>query len=256
LRRHVRRKPVRQADTLTAATFSGRAVIVTAAVLIAIAACLIAWPQDHQLLAQDTAPQKSASPGGFGAFTPQAFLKASRPFSPDGVDQAKKSWKPIERDADGVPTVLRCTGSPTGYLKTRQTYKEFRLSFQWRYPNNVNGNSGVLMHTTGPDKIWPRSIQVQLHAPKAGSVLTHNGAKTDNMVSVNDLVTNPKMWNTCVVTCRGSALTVEINGKKAGSVTGCVPSSGHLALQSEGSEVHFRNIRVERLKKPATKAGN
>ena len=73
---------------------------------------------------------KECLPGGFGAFTPQAFLKASRPFSPDGVDQAKKSWKPIERDADGVPTVLRCTGSPTGYLKTRQTYKEFRLSFQ------------------------------------------------------------------------------------------------------------------------------
>jgi len=108
----------------------------------------------------------------------------------------------------------------------------------------------------GPDKIWPRSIQVQLHAPKAGSVLTHDGAKTDNMVSVNDLVTNPKKWNTCVVTCRGGALTVEINGKKAGSVTGCVPSSGHLALQSEGSEVHFRNIRVARLKKPATKAGS
>ena len=95
----MRRNPIRRADdTLTAATFSGRAVIVTAAVLIAIAACLIAWPRDHQLLAQDTAPQKSASPGGFGAFTPQAFLKASRPFSPNGVEQAKKSWKPIERD--------------------------------------------------------------------------------------------------------------------------------------------------------------
>ena len=93
----MRRNPIRRADgTLTAATFSDRAVIVTAAVLVA--ACLVAWPQDHQLLAQDAAPQKSASPGGFGAFTPLAFLKASRPFSPDGVEQAKKSWKPIERD--------------------------------------------------------------------------------------------------------------------------------------------------------------
>jgi hypothetical protein len=96
--------------------------------------------------------------------------------------------------------VLRCTGSPTGYLRTRQAYKDFRVSFQWRYPENVNGNSGVLVHTTGPDKIWPRSIQVQLHAPKAGSV------------------------------------------------TGCLPNSGHLALQSQGSEVHFRNIRVDRRK--------
>jgi len=250
----VRRNPNQQRGTGVRVSLSGRAVVLTAILVFAVFGWLAPWSKDRSLLAQDAANKKSATPGGFGAFTPQAFLKASRPFSPDGADQAKKSWKPIERDANGVPTVLGCTGSPTGYLRTRQTYKEFRLSFEWRYPKNVNGNSGVLLHTTGPDKIWPRSIQVQLHAPKAGSVLTHDGAKTDNMVSVNDLVTNPKMWNTCVVSCRGGALTVEINGKKAGSVTGCVPSSGHLALQSEGSEVHFRNIRVERLKKPATKA--
>ena len=150
--------------------------------------------------------------------------------------------------------MLRCTGSPTGYLRTRQAYKDFRISFQWRYPENVNGNSGVLVHTTGPDKIWPRSIQVQLHAPKAGSILTHDGARTDNKVNVNDRIKDPRKWNDCVITCRGARLTVEINGKQAGSVTGCLPNSGHLALQSEGSEVHFRNIRVERLKKPATKA--
>ena len=218
------------------------------AVLLAASVAIVApiW-----LFAQDAAPRKKATPSGFGAFTPQAFLKASRPFSPDGADQAKKSWTPIEPDANGVPTVLRCTGSPTGYLRTRQTYKDFRISFQWRYPRNVNGNSGVLVHTTGPDKIWPQSIQVQLHAPKAGSILTHDGAKTDNMVSVNNRIEDPKRWNTCVVICQGAKLTVEINGKQSGSVTGCVPHSGQLALQSEGSEVHFRNIRVERLKKAA-----
>ena len=64
MRRHVRRNAIRRADaTLTAARFLDRAVIVPAAVLVAVAACLVAWPQDHQLLAQDAAPQKSASPG-------------------------------------------------------------------------------------------------------------------------------------------------------------------------------------------------
>lgn len=203
------------------------------------------------LLAQDSAKSKDA-PSGFGAFTPQAFLKASRPFSPDGADQAKKSWTPIEPDSNGVPTVLRCTGTPTGYLRTRQSYRDFRISFQWRYPANVNGNSGVLVHTSGPDKIWPRSIQVQLHAPKAGSILTHDGAKTDNMVSVNDRIEDPRKWNSCVITSRGSTLSVTINGKQVGRVTGCVPNFGQLALQSEGSEVHFRNIRVERVKQSAT----
>ena len=38
-----------------------------------------------------------------------------------------------------------------------------------------------------------------------------------------------------------------INGIKLGEVTGCDPSKGAIALQSEGSEIHFRNLVVEEL---------
>lgn len=145
----------------------------------------------------------------------------------------------------------RCSAAPAAQSGTSGPGKPTRTSASASSggtPENVNGNSGVLVHTTGPDKIWPRSIQVQLHAPKAGSILTHDGARTDNKVNVNDRIKDPRKWNDCVITCQGARLTVEINGKQAGSVTGCLPNSGHLALQSEGSEVHFRNIRVDRLK--------
>jgi len=204
------------------------------------------------LMAQDDAG-KAATPAGFGTFTPRAFLKATQPFSPNGPEQARKSWTSIEPDANGVPTVLRCTGQPTGYLRTRQVYGDFRFSFQWRYPSNINGNSGVLIHTTGPDRIWPKSIQVQLHAPKAGSILTHGGATTNNTVNVSNRIKDPRKWNACVITCRTGQLNIEINGKSIGRVTGCTPRSGQVALQSEGSEVHFRNIRIERFPKPTTK---
>jgi hypothetical protein len=202
------------------------------------------------LIAQDAANTTTA-PRGFGAFTPRSFLEATQPFSPNGPEQARKSWTSIQPDADGVPTVLRCTGQPTGYLRTRQVYGDFRISVQWRYPNNVNGNSGVLVHTTGPDKIWPRSIQVQLHAPKAGSILIHGGATTDNIVNVSNRIKDPRKWNSCVITCRAGELDIQINGKRIGRVTGCTPRSGQVALQSEGSEVHFRNIQFERSPKPA-----
>ena len=86
----MRRNPIQRADTRAAASFSSRAVVVTAALLIAVAAWLAPWPQDRPLLAQDAATKKNTAPGRFGAFTPQAFLRASRPFSPDGADQAKK----------------------------------------------------------------------------------------------------------------------------------------------------------------------
>ena len=182
----------------------------------------------------------------FGLFTPAEFLKASRPFSPEGETKAKGTWVAAADTPGktGDPKVLRCTGKPTGYLRTVQAYGDFQLSFQWRDPKDENGNSGVLLYTSGPDKIWPRAIQVQLHSPKAGSILTHSGAQTENMVSVKDLVANPTLWNTCQVTCRKGTITVTINGKKAGTVTGCMPRVGQIALQSEGSQVWFRNIKV------------
>jgi len=198
-------------------------------------------------LALTSAQDPGAAPvRKFGTFTPAQFLKGSRPFSPEGATKAKETWvaAPDTPGKTGDPKVLRCTGKPTGYLRTVQAYEDFQLSFQWRYPKDENGNSGVLLYTTGPDKIWPRAIQVQLHSPKAGSILTHAGAKTENMVSVKDLVANPTIWNTCQVTCRKGTVTVSINGKKAGTVTGCMPRIGQIALQSEGSQVWFRNIKV------------
>jgi hypothetical protein len=42
-------------------------------------------------------------------------------------------------------------------------------------------------------------------------------------------------------------LSVVINGKKAGEVTGCMPRKGAIALQSEGAEIHFRNVWVREM---------
>ena len=89
--------------------------------------------------------------------------------------------------------------------------------------------------------------------PKTGSILTHGGATTSNMVNVSNRIKDPRKWNACVITCRAGQLNIEINGKSIGRVTGCTPRSGQVALQSEGSEVHFRNIRIERSPKPTTK---
>lgn len=52
-------------------------------------------------------------------------------------------------------------------------------------------------------------------------------------------------WHQCVLTCRSGNISVMINGAKLGEVTGCDPSKGAIALQSEGSEIHFRKLVVE-----------
>jgi hypothetical protein len=55
-------------------------------------------------------------------------------------------------------------------------------------------------------------------------------------------------WHDCLIVCKDGIVTVSINGEKLGSVTGCLPKTGCIALQSEGSEVHFRRILLKPLK--------
>ena len=150
--------------------------------------------------------------------------------------------------------ILVCDGTPFGYLRTITAYENFEFGFEWNFPKDENGNSGILIHTnaSGPkksegDKVWPKSIQVQLHRPKAGSIFKIAGAMTDNKVDVMGLSKPVNQWNRGLITCKDGKISVVINGKKAGEVTGCMPKKGTIALQSEGSVIHFRNIWVKKL---------
>ncbi|MCA9026729.1 MAG: DUF1080 domain-containing protein [Planctomycetaceae bacterium] len=153
------------------------------------------------------------------------------------------------RESDGE-TILVCTGEPYGYLKTTQVFTDFKFGLEWRYPSDVNGNSGILLYTNGHDKdnVWPTAMQVQLHQPVCGSIFPSGGAKSDNEIrDVRELCKPLNQWNSCEITSTGGQLSVEVNGRKVGVVTGCQPDRGGIALQSEGSEIHFRRIWVRKL---------
>src|SRR5262249_15645121 len=48
-----------------------------------------------------------------------------------------------------------CNGRPYGYIITEKEYGDYVLELEWRWAAKP-GNSGVLCHVTGPDKIWPK----------------------------------------------------------------------------------------------------
>ena len=162
----------------------------------------------------------------------------------------QKTWK--VRKAEKVEdSVLICTGKPLGYIRTVEPYRNYEFRMQWKYPKDANGNSGVLIHTSHDkknDRIWPRSIQVQLHQPVAGSIFPIGGALTDNKFDSKDLKLSVDTWHDCLILCKDGTVTVSINGKKLGAITGVLPNAGCIALQSEGSEVHFRRITLKPLK--------
>ncbi len=159
--------------------------------------------------------------------------------------------------------VIETPGVPTGYLRTKNEYANYRLHVEWRYPETPT-NSGVFLHTVGPDKIWPTHYQCQLKHLFAGDfIIQGEGVKA----TVRDTVylstpkvkpIAPKMkpssenkpgeWNSYDIVCKGNTIEIKVNGVLQNYATGCSESKGGIGLQAEGSKIQFRNIWIEKIK--------
>lgn len=159
--------------------------------------------------------------------------------------------------------VLVCRGTPRGYLYAEKDFADFTLGFEWRWPpDGKAGRGGVLLRTTGEHKIWPRSLEVQLNAGDAGDFWAIGGyglsAEPDRterisheqlggLTHVTKLRSVEKPvgeWNHGFVRLTGSQVTVWMNGELVNHAKDCDLTLGTLVLTSEGSEIHFRNIRL------------
>jgi hypothetical protein len=183
------------------------------------------------------------------------FPKGWRFFTEEKESPLASTWQIVAEDPK--QPFLRCTGTPFGYLRTVDVFGDYELGLQWRYPTDLAGNSGILLHTADEDRVWPTSIQVQLHRPQTGSVFPSGDAKSDNRIEMKDrdLPRDLNVWNECRIVCREGRVSVEVNGKRIGEVTGCQPARGAIALQSEGAEVHFQKIWLKPLDKLAETVG-
>lgn len=152
-------------------------------------------------------------------------------------------WKIVEVENERY---LKCVGEPKGFLYTKKKFSDFVLTLEWKYTSDPNGNSGILVYTQDEMRLWPVSMQIQLHQPKAGSVFPSDGAKGTSS-DVASLAHEVGKWNTCRIESSGGGLTVTINGKIAAQVSGCDPAKGYIAIQCEGSETIFRRLRISEL---------
>ncbi|MHC4483106.1 MAG: 3-keto-disaccharide hydrolase [Planctomycetota bacterium] len=154
--------------------------------------------------------------------------------------------------------VIHCKGKPNGYMRTEADYSNYKLHFEWRWAEKPT-NSGVLLHMSGPDKVWPRCIEAQLKSGKAGDFVLIGGTG----ISVGgkfiqdtskEYVVVPKKeqsserppgeWNTYEILCQGDTIRCYVNGVLQNDGTGASETSGRICLQSEGSPIEFRNIYI------------
>jgi hypothetical protein len=198
-------------------------------------------------------------PDANGAITPTRHVELF-----DGRDLA--GWTVVSRsntEATGTWTVangvLRCAGRPPGYLRTDQSYRDYRLTVQWRFVKVAPkaDNSGVLVHVQLPDQVWPRCVQFQGKAGHQGDLFLMNGAQSKEHLGLdantplprhNDAVEHPVGdWNTCEVICSGDTVRARLNGAVVNQTTDCSLASGRIGIQSEGGEIEIRKLSLDPL---------
>ena len=161
--------------------------------------------------------------------------------------------------------LLVCKGEPMGYLATKKKYRNFKLVVRWRWAPGVDpkkANSGVLLRITGKPDALPKCVEAQLKSGSAGDIWAFKGFKVSGdaarfkkvnsraigpFVGVGKIMGNEKKlgeWNEYEITLKDGNLTLEVNGKMVNQCTGCDDVAGHIGLQSEGAEIHFKTVKV------------
>ena len=179
----------------------------------------------------------------------------------DGKDFS--SWTFVSKDTNAPAAsiwsvtngVIVCQGRPAGYARTLQTYHDYRLHVEWRFPSGP-GNSGVFLHITGADRVWPACLEAQLLSGSAGEVRLNGGARAANLPKPQAKSFPRRQpssekpvgeWNSYDIVCRSNTVTVRVNGVLQNEVTGTTVTSGAIGLQAEGKLVEFRNLEIEPL---------
>ena len=172
--------------------------------------------------------------------------------------------------------VIHCTGKPTGVMRTTKRYTNFELVCQWMHLRSA-GNSGIFIWATDEsiDRLakagkpgLPRGIEVQVldleygGKNKADWYTSHgdvfpvgvqmtpfppvspNGSRS---FPSKNLSKGINQWNHYYIRAINGEVRLWVNGEEVSGGTKCDPCTGYLALESEGSPIDFRNLRIREL---------
>lgn len=169
-----------------------------------------------------------------------------------------KSTSPPDKTWSVKEGVIICTGKPAGYFYTDKSYKNYVLRYDWLYKRPANledeekfgGNSGCLVHIQPPQKVWPKCVEVQGQNRGHGSFIFIGVKGSSKFDKAALLKARHKVgeWNTTEITCKADgSIEVKVNGTPVSSGTSEL-TEGPIGWQSEGAEIHFRNIKLKSLK--------
>jgi hypothetical protein len=186
-------------------------------------------------------------------------------------------WVNVNTDKDTWTVrdgMIICKGQPIGVMRTEKQYENFLLHIEWRH-TEAGGNSGVFAWSDGTvpqGERLPRGLEIQMleldwvnqHKLKNGTpspiayvhgeLFGANGLNTtpDNprgrrSRSIENRCLGKGEWNTYDVVCVDGVVKLSVNGKFVNGISQASIKKGYLCLESEGAEIHFRNIQIMEL---------
>ena len=178
--------------------------------------------------------------------------------------------------------LIKCTGSPIGVIRTTQQVTNLELVVEWRHLKSA-GNSGVFLWAT-PESIksleegkgrLPTGVEVQIldhgyteqyekQSGKKADWFTTNGdvfptgttklepfppisPGGDRSFPRKNLSTGAGEWNHYYVRAINGEVRLWVNGEEVSGGKNARPATGYLCLESEGSPIEFRNLRIREL---------
>ena len=174
---------------------------------------------------------------------------------------------------------VSCTGRPIGVTRTRKIYTNFELVCEWRHLRDA-GNSGIFLwapretfdRLDGPG--LPEGIEVQVLDLGYKAAYERGGNPADWFTCHGDVfpVGSSTMkpfppiapngrrsfpteertfgvgeWNHYYIRAINGEVRLWVNGAEVSGGSECKPATGHVALESEGSPIEFRGLRIREL---------
>jgi hypothetical protein len=220
----------------------------------------------NHLLAEELSPKITGNEVGWRALQKADFV---------AVNSNPDTW--TFDDAKGE---IACTGKPVSVMRTEKIFTNFELTVEWMHEKPA-GNSGIFVWTSkacldelkGPG-LPKEGIEVQVLDLEYKTQYEKSGKKADWFTCHGDIfpvakaklkpfppvspdgsrsfptaeTTKPAgQWNHYYVRAINGEIRLWVNGTEVSGGNNASPNTGYLCLESEGSPIRFRNLKVREL---------
>jgi hypothetical protein len=176
---------------------------------------------------------------------------------------------------------VHCKGTPVGVTRSKTPLTNFELVAEWRHLKPA-GNSGIFLWAPEEalkdlpkNKLPPGGIEVQVldlayktryeeQSKKKADWFTAHGdvfpvgtskmkpfpptsPSGERSFPTKELSKGSPEWNHYYVRAINGEVRLWVNGQEVSGGTNCEPRTGYLCLESEGSPVEFKNLRIREL---------